>query len=201
MGSLLSAEPAFVVAGRESSKMVRYLLAASAAGGADAVGLAKNLGLPGWILQRDEVMISPDFALRLWELAEHALEVPDLAITFAQRYQPGELDLYDYLFTTAPTLRYGFDLSARYLYLLTTNGRLDVEAETDREVTYSYRYLAAAGPTSRCSCPWRYFARGPGREPGSRSSPSGSPSGSGRPGHTARSRRLSARSRSTSTRR
>jgi hypothetical protein len=98
---------------RESSKMVRYLLGASAAGGANAARLARDLRLPSWILQRDEVMICPDYALRLWELAEHALKVPDLAITFAERYQPGELDLYDYLFTTAPTLRDGFDISSR----------------------------------------------------------------------------------------
>ena len=131
--------------GRESSKMVRYLLGASAAGGADATRIARDLRLPGWVLQRDEVMLSPDYALRLWELAEHALEIPHLAITFAERYQPGELDLYDYLFTTAPTLRDGFDISSRYLHLLTTNARLQVEAETDREVTYSYRYLVADG--------------------------------------------------------
>ena len=131
--------------GRESSKMVRYLLGASAAGGADAARLARDLRLPGWILQRDEVMISPDYALRLWELAEHALQVPHLAITFAERYQPGELDLYDYLFTTAPTLRDGFDISSRYLHLLTTNARLQVDAETDGEVTYSYQYLMAEG--------------------------------------------------------
>lgn len=131
--------------GRESSKMVRYLLGASAAGGADTARLARDLRLPGWILQSDEVMISPDYALRLWELAERALEIPHLAITFAERFQTGSLDPYDYLFTTAPTLRHGFDLSSRYLYLLTTNARLQVEAETDREVTYSYRYLAADG--------------------------------------------------------
>lgn len=131
--------------GRESSKMVRYLLGASVAGGADAARLTRDLRLPGWILQHDDAMISPDYALRLWELAEHALKVPNLAITFAERYQPGELDLYDYLFSTAPTLRDGFDVSSRYLHLLTTNARLQVEAETDREVTYSYRYLLADG--------------------------------------------------------
>lgn len=125
--------------------MVRYLLGASAAGGADTARLARDLRLPGWILQGDETMISPDYALRLWELAEHALEDPHLALTFAERFQTGSLDLYDYLFTTAPTLRAGFDVSSRYLYLLTTNARLEVEAETDREVTYSYRYLVADG--------------------------------------------------------
>lgn len=59
--------------------------------------------------------------------------------------ETGELDLYDSLFTTAATLRDGFDLSSRYLHFLTTNARLEVEAETDQEVTYSYQYLIADG--------------------------------------------------------
>lgn len=125
--------------------MVRYLLAASAAGGADANRLARELRLPGWAMHRDEVMISPDYALRLWELAEHSLADPNLAITFAERFQTGSLDLYDYLFTTAPSLRDGFAASERYLHLLTTNARLRVQTENDREVTYSYRYLVADG--------------------------------------------------------
>jgi AraC-like DNA-binding protein len=141
----LGVEPSFVVPVRESSKMVRYLLGASAAAGVDTARLVRDLRLPGWILQRDEAMIAPHYALRLWELAEHALEDPHLAIIFAQRYQPGELDLYDYLFTTAPTLRDGFAASGRYLHLLTTNARLRVEAESDHEVTYSYQYFVADG--------------------------------------------------------
>jgi AraC-like DNA-binding protein len=91
-------------------------------------------------------MISPDFALRLWELAGHATEDPQLPLTIASRYTPGELDLYDYLFATAPMLRDGLEVSSRYLHLMTTNARLQVEAETDQEVTYSYRYLVAEGP-------------------------------------------------------
>jgi AraC-like DNA-binding protein len=141
----MTTESGFVVPGRESSKMVRYLLGAAAAGGADARRIARDARIPDWVLGRDEAMISPHFALRLWELAEHTFEDSQLPLTFAARYQAGELDLYDYLFTTAPTLRDGFDLSCQYLHLLTTNGQLQVESETDREVTYSYRYLVADG--------------------------------------------------------
>jgi AraC-like DNA-binding protein len=68
-----------------------------------------------------------------------------VALTFAERFQTGSLDLYDYLFTTAATLRDGMTISSRYLYLLTTNARLQVEVENDREVTYSYRYQVADG--------------------------------------------------------
>ena len=127
----------------ESAKMVRFLLRAFEAAGVDSRRLASEAKIPGWALEGEEVMISPYFAMRLWELGEHVLEDPQLPLTVAARFQPGELDLYDYLFTTAPTLKDGFDVSSRYLPLLTTNGQLEVEAETEHEVTYSYRYLDA----------------------------------------------------------
>jgi DNA-binding SARP family transcriptional activator/AraC-like DNA-binding protein len=127
----------------ESVKMVRFLARAFEAGGIDARRLASEAQVPDWAFRGTEVMGSPYFAMRLWERAEHAFQDPLLPLTVAARFQAGELDLYDYLFTTAPTLRDGFDLSSRYLHLLTTNARLEVESETDREVTYSYRYLDA----------------------------------------------------------
>jgi AraC-like DNA-binding protein len=141
----LATECGFVTPGDESAKMVHFLLGAFGAGGVDAGRLARDAQIPDWVLRNEEAMTSPYFALRLWELAEHALEDPQLPLTAVARFQTGELDLYDYLFTTAPTLRDGFGLSSRYLHLLTTNARLEVEAESDHEVTYSYRYLDADG--------------------------------------------------------
>lgn len=129
----------------ESVKMVRFLARALEAGGVDSRQLTSDAQIPDWLLGGDEVMVSPYFAMRMWELAEHAFGDPQLPLTVVAHLKPGELDLYDYLFTTAPTLRDGFDLSSRYLGLLTTNARLEVVAETDREVTYSYRYLDADG--------------------------------------------------------
>ena len=129
----------------ESAKMVRFLAQAFAAGGADTRQLTSDAQIPDWVLRGEEAMVSPYFAMRMWELAEHAFEDPQLPLTVVTHLKPGELDLYDYLFTTAPTLRDGFDLGCRYLQLLTTNARLEIEAETDHEVTYSYRYLDADG--------------------------------------------------------
>ena len=125
--------------------MVHFLLAALEAGGVDPHRLARDAKIPDHVLRDKDVMTSPHFALRLWELAEHERADPQLPLTVVARFQTGELDLYDYLFTTAPTLREGFDLSRRYLHLLTTNARLAIESETDQEVTYSYRYLDADG--------------------------------------------------------
>jgi transcriptional regulator with XRE-family HTH domain len=134
-----------VAPGGESVKMVRFLARAVEAGGVNARRLTSDARVPDRVLRGEEAMVSPYFAMRLWELAEHAFGDPRLPFTVLAHYKPGELDLYDYLFTTAPTLRDGFDLSSRYLPLLTTNARLEAEAGTDREVTYSYRHLDGEG--------------------------------------------------------
>jgi DNA-binding SARP family transcriptional activator/AraC-like DNA-binding protein len=136
-------QPAIVRPRGESAKMVRFLVRAFEAGGVDTRRLTRDAGIPGWAFRGEEVMLSPYFSMRMWEVAEHALGDPQLPLTVAARFQQGELDLYDYLFTTAPTLRDGFHISSQYLHLLTTNARLEVEAETDQEVTFSYRYLDA----------------------------------------------------------
>jgi AraC-like DNA-binding protein len=128
----------------ESVKMPRFQLAVVAAGGADASQLARDAQLPGWALADDQAMIHPRHALRLWELAEHALQDSAVGLTAAVRLQPGELDLYDYLFSTSATLRDGFALCGQYLHLLTTNGRLRIEAESEHETTYSYSFARAA---------------------------------------------------------
>jgi DNA-binding SARP family transcriptional activator len=144
LASQAEGRPGTIVTRRsESVKMVRFLVRAFEAGGVNVRHLIRDAKIPESALRGAEVMASPYFAMRLWELAEHALEDPQLPLTVAARFQQGELDLYDYLFTTAPTLRDGLHLSSRYLHLLTTNARLEVEAETDHEVTYSYQYLDA----------------------------------------------------------
>ena len=125
--------------------MARFQLAAFAAAGADAGRLARDADLPLWTLASGDLMVSPRYAMRLWEVAEHALGVPDLALTTVVRYRVGELSLYDYLFTTAATLRDGLAVSSRYLPMLTTNGHLRVAAQSDRETTYSYAYQDADG--------------------------------------------------------
>jgi DNA-binding SARP family transcriptional activator len=129
----------------ESVKMVRFLARAFKAAGFNARQLISDAQIPDWVLRCEESMVSPYFAMRMWEVGEHAFGDPHLPFAVVTRFRQGELDLYDYLFTTAPTLRDGLALSSRYLHLLTTNATLEVEAETDQEVTYSYRYLDADG--------------------------------------------------------
>lgn len=140
-----AAAPEAIAAPRgESVKMVQFVARGVAAGGLDARKLARDARIPDWVLSGAEAMIPTQYSRRLWELAEHAFEDPQLPLTMVAHVQPGELDLYDYLFATAPTLRDGLELSRRYLQLLTAEALLEVEEETDREITYSYRYTADA---------------------------------------------------------
>jgi AraC-like DNA-binding protein len=123
----------------------RYLLGAAAAGGADARQLARDARLPAWAFGAGLAMLPSRYTMLLFELAEHALGNPDIAMTIVDRHQVGELDLFDYLFTTAGTLREGLETAGRYLHLITTCNQRRVEAETDQETTYSFRHSEPGG--------------------------------------------------------
>src|SRR5215468_8092134 len=129
----------------DSVVAARFLLSAAAAGGADARQLARDAQLPSWTFTAERAIIPSRTCALLWELAERALEDPHAALTIANRHQAGQLDLFDYLFTTAATLRQGLQATAAFLHLLSTNGRLRIEAETDQQTTYSYRHVEPGG--------------------------------------------------------
>lgn len=132
-------------AGHDSVVLSKSLLAAAAAGGADARQMAREARIPGWALTAGQGMISSRYSMRLWELMEWALEDGEVPLTIAARHPAGTLDLFDYLFTTAATLREGLQARSEFMHVLTTNSRLGIETETDQEITYSYRHVEPSG--------------------------------------------------------
>ena len=130
----------------DSVEMSRLVLGVAAAAGADARALARDAGLPDWLLGADRAMIASGRHTRLWELAGHALQDPYAGLTAVARHQVGDLDLFDYLFTTAATVREGLEVTADFFYLVTTNCSLRVESRTDQDVTFSYRHALPGGP-------------------------------------------------------
>lgn len=128
-----------------SAAIPRSLLAVAAAGRADARALARQAGLPAGAMDSDQAMVSSRALTRLWQLTEHALADPQLPLRIASRYQLGQLDLYDYLFTTAATLGDGMLASVEFARLVSTCTRVRIETETDRETTYSCRHVDAGG--------------------------------------------------------
>jgi AraC-like DNA-binding protein len=53
--------------------------------------------------------------------------------------------LYDYLFTTAATLREGMAAAREFLHLVTTNGRLEIHPDAERDSAYTYRQVDPGG--------------------------------------------------------
>ena len=129
----------------DSVVVARFLLRAAACGGGDARQLARDARLPGWALAAGQAMIPSRHTTRLWELIEHSLEDPHAPLAIARRHRAGELDLFDYLFTTAATVRAARQSAQDFMYLVSTNYQLRVEAETDCDVTYSHRDAEPGG--------------------------------------------------------
>lgn len=123
----------------------RLVLSLAAAGGADPRALARHAGLPGWLLGLDKAMVASHHHGRLWELAEHALRDPCAGLTAVRHHRVGDLDLYDYLFATAGTVREALQVSADFFYLVTSNCLLRPETPADGEITYSYRHVLPGG--------------------------------------------------------
>lgn len=132
-------------AGHDSVVVTRFLLGAAAAGGADARQLARDARLPPRTFSDNRAVLPTWHSTLLWELAEHALDDPHVPVTIADHHQPGQLDVFDYLFTTAATVRDGLQATIRFLHLLTTNERRRIETETEREITYSYLHIQPGG--------------------------------------------------------
>lgn len=129
----------------DSVEMSRLVLSVAAAGGADARVLAREAGVPGWLLGVDGVMLGSAQHGRLWELAGHALQDPCLGLTAVARHRVGDLDLYDYLFSTAGTVREALEASGGFFHLVSTNCSLVPQPQSNGEITYGYRHALAGG--------------------------------------------------------
>jgi AraC-like DNA-binding protein len=145
-GKGLSPGPAGRAAVHDTVELSRLVLDVAAAGGADTRALARDAGLPGWLLGTDRVMIGSARHARLWELAGHALQDPCLGLNAVARHRVGDLDLYDYLFITAGTVREALEISGGFFHLVSTNCSLVPQPQPSGEVTYRYRHVLAGGP-------------------------------------------------------
>ncbi|NUP27872.1 MAG: AraC family transcriptional regulator [Nocardia sp.] len=107
--------------------------------------LARESGLEDWMLSSSDAMVSSDSQLRLWELAEHALEDPCVALRAAAFYTPGKFGLHDYLLATAPTLREGLAACKPFMDTITTNFDFEVAAAKEAEMSLDIRLHDGVG--------------------------------------------------------
>ncbi|UGT63879.1 AraC family transcriptional regulator [Nocardia asteroides] len=136
----------------------RFVIEQLAAAGVDPRRLAREAGLPEWALTGDSGHLpSPTFS-RLWEVAAHALGDPDVALRVGGNFQLSSLGLYDYLFSTAPTLGAGLATSDPYVTAVTTNHRFHLLADNEREVTLYLDMLDGEGPGRDLTQLWGLIA-------------------------------------------
>jgi AraC-like DNA-binding protein len=131
-----------------SVTLIRFILDAAKADGADPALLIRQSRLPSWMLCADDARIPMPLVLRFLQVVERSLDHPDAMLGLVGRhYAFGALGLYDYLFTTSASLGEGLEVSGRFMDAVATGSRLEVAAETERELTLVYDFTSSQGPS------------------------------------------------------
>ncbi|MEV4236104.1 AraC family transcriptional regulator ligand-binding domain-containing protein [Nocardia sp. NPDC049737] len=121
--------------GTDQVLLHRFVISQLTDAGLDRDRLIRETGLPEWTMVGEDVHLPSHTFSRLWELGEHGLGDPNVALHVASRYKLNSLGLYDYLFSTAPTLGAGLATCGPYVAAVTTNHRFDLVTENEHEVT------------------------------------------------------------------
>ncbi|MEV0685480.1 AraC family transcriptional regulator ligand-binding domain-containing protein [Nocardia sp. NPDC050378] len=128
----------------DQSLLHRFVISQLSAAGLDRTQLIRDTGIPDWSMTGHDVHLPSETFSRLWEVGEYRLG-PDVALAVAQRYVLSSLGLYDYLFTSAPTLGAGLATCGPNVTAVTTNHRFDLVAESDDESTLYLEMIDGEG--------------------------------------------------------
>ncbi|MGN2636636.1 AraC family transcriptional regulator ligand-binding domain-containing protein [Nocardia takedensis] len=131
--------------GTDQISLHRFVISQLSAAGLDREKLIRETGLPEWTLADGEVHLPSQTFSRLWELGEHGLNDPNVALEVARRYELPSLGLYDYLFSTAPTVGAGLATCGPYVAAVTTNHRFDLIADNERETSLYLEMIDGEG--------------------------------------------------------
>ncbi|MFI0943520.1 AraC family transcriptional regulator ligand-binding domain-containing protein [Streptomyces sp. NPDC021020] len=125
----------------ESVVLPRLIARAAAIGDTGTRSMLRAAGLPPEVLEGPPTARVPSMRLYgLWTEVIGRTGRQDAGLLTAADYRHGQLDLFDYLFSTAPTLGEGLAVSGAHLHLLSDGSELATE-ESDEEVTISYGAL------------------------------------------------------------
>ncbi|MFE3254463.1 AraC family transcriptional regulator ligand-binding domain-containing protein [Nocardia sp. NPDC059091] len=139
----------------DNVRLPQSILRHAVSAGLEPRQLTRDSGVPTWSLSDGEEYRVPSAGyLRTWEVVEHGLGNPDAALDIAERYVLGQVGLYDYLFSTAPTLGAGLELCGTYLGAITTNFRMEPGLETEEEVTFEIGMINGEGRGRELAAQW-----------------------------------------------
>ncbi|MEU9452046.1 AraC family transcriptional regulator ligand-binding domain-containing protein [Streptomyces sp. NPDC048277] len=109
-----------------SLALPKMVLARAAHGLRDARRLALEARIPDWAVDDGPgtvTTVSNECFLRTLELAEHHNADPDTVMRIGSTFRQGQLGVYDYLFSSGPTLAEGLATTVRYQNLITGAGK------------------------------------------------------------------------------
>ncbi|MEW2521201.1 AraC family transcriptional regulator ligand-binding domain-containing protein [Actinacidiphila alni] len=115
----------------------RFIATAATFSPREAQQLVQAAGLPT-VLRAPETARTPSAnTYRLWGAVLARTERPDAGLLAAAGYRPGQLDLFDYLLSTAPTLGEGLAKAGSFIHLVSSNSVL-TSTVSDDEVSVEY---------------------------------------------------------------
>lgn len=129
----------------DSVVLPRFVIQRAVEAGLDRAQLLRECGLPEWSLTGDDVRLPSEKYLRIWEVAEHHLADPEIAVHVTEGYAVGELGLYDLLYATAPTLGAGLAVCGPCMGAISTNFRFDPGPETEQEIGFHVDLIHGEG--------------------------------------------------------
>ncbi len=144
--------------GTDSTLLHRFVIARLVEAGLDRDRLLRACGLPDWVMTGPGAHVSNDHFSRLWEIAEQWLDDPDVALHIASRYELSTTRLYDYLFTSAPTVGAGLATCGPYVTAVTSNHRFDLFQENEEEATLSLEMIEGDGRARELTQLWGLVA-------------------------------------------
>ncbi|MFI9509777.1 AraC family transcriptional regulator ligand-binding domain-containing protein [Nocardia sp. NPDC052566] len=130
--------------GTDQVLLHRFVISELTAAGLDRDRLIKETGLPEWTMAGADLHLPSHTFSRLWELGAHGLGDANVALRVASRFRLSSLGLYDYLFSTAPTLGAGLATCGPYVTAVTTNHRFEF-TEQEQTATMSLEMIDGEG--------------------------------------------------------
>jgi AraC-like DNA-binding protein len=121
----------------ESVVVPRFIATAAASSCADAERMVRAAGIPGVLRDPETVRTPSANTYRLWGSVVSRAGRADAGLLAAAEYEPGTLDLFDYLLSTAPTVGEGLARAAAHVHLVSSNSVFSSHESGD-EITFGY---------------------------------------------------------------
>jgi AraC-like DNA-binding protein len=151
-----------VVAGTSGPFIPRLVLSAALAAGADRRQFAGIASLAS--IHDDRARMPMAQFLRLWEVAQPALEAAGGAAWVVKHARPGSLNVLDYLVATGATLADGLKAGVRRMHIVAAPEESADVVRDEAGLTIRYRWPMPDGPVGRlvdehCPIQWLRLAR------------------------------------------